>query len=125
MPRIPRGTDRRSVNLAAPGKPHSRTSSQVCGFPSHQSPSFVIERDVNSLASRRTTQSGHQRTATQQRHWAQRRHLLEVEAALDARGCGTWPAYDLAGFVVDLVAGRDPTACPQALQDLRLMRGRR
>ncbi len=33
--------------------------------------------------------------------------LLEVKTALESRGFRTWPAYDVAGFVIDLVAGSD------------------
>ena len=35
--------------------------------------------------------------------------LRDVKAALEARGLRTWPAYEVAGFIVDLVAGQAAT----------------
>ena len=32
--------------------------------------------------------------------------LLEVQQALEDRGFRTWPAYDVAGFTIDLIAGK-------------------
>ena len=41
------------------------------------------------------------------------RFLDEVARALEARGCRTWPAWPVAGFVVDLVVARQSTAEPE------------